>query len=167
VEPPVQIKHKCMHEECGKYLRARSGIFCSEYKGGVHVQKNCSDMTRKQCDDIRSGKVKWKCDGCKGIIANPYPTPVEDTAVEYQMGKESKKKTNLKILQWNADAYLSKKEEFYHFVIENDIDIFFIQETKMTRKDKTPPIKGYEIRRRDREQPKGKRSTEEEVCSLG
>ena len=156
VEPPVQIKHKCMHEECGKYLRARSGIFCSECKGGVHVQKNCSDMTRKQCDDIRSGKVKWKCDGCKGIIANPYPTPVEDTAVEYQMGKESKKKTNLKILQWNADAYLSKKEEFYHFVIENDIDIFFIQETKMTRKDKTPPIKGYEIRRRDREQPKGK-----------
>ena len=45
-----------------------------------------------------------------------------------------------------------KKEEFYHFVIENDIDIFFIQETKMISSDKTPEIKGYEIRRRDREQ---------------
>ena len=113
-------------------------------------------MTREQCKNIKKKKVKWKCDGCKGILANPYPIPETETEVEYHLGKEKRKKNSLKILQWNADAYLSKKEEFYHFVIENDIDAFFIQESKMTKRDKTPPIKGYEIRRRDREQPKGK-----------
>ena len=100
-------------------------------------------------------------------LPTPSQPPLRILEVENLMGKESKKKTNLKILQWNADAYLSKKEEFYHFAIGNNIDIFFIQETKMTRKDKTQPMKGYEIRKRDKNNPKEKRTTEEEVCSLG
>ena len=49
------------------------------------------------------------------------------------IGKEktkTKKVKELRIIQWNADAYLSKKEEFANMVYEKKIDIFAIQETK-------------------------------------
>jgi hypothetical protein len=38
-----QVKLKCMHADCGKYLRARHGIFCTECNGGEHVQMKCSE----------------------------------------------------------------------------------------------------------------------------
>ena len=108
-------------------------------------------MKRKQRDDIKDKKVKWRCDGCKGIIANPYPK-ADNKEVEYVLGKGKGKIKELKILQWNAEAYLSKKEEFANLVYKYDIDVFAIQETKMVTNDLKPNIPGYEIKRRYREQ---------------
>ena len=99
------MKLKGIHVECGKYLRA-SNLFFGECQGGVHVQMKSSDIFRKPCNDIRSAKVKWKCDGCKGIIANLYPNPEDNTEVVYKLGKDKRGKQSLEILQWNTDAYL-------------------------------------------------------------
>ena len=113
-------------------------------------------MKRKLTDDISKKKVNWTCDGCKGILANPYPKE-DNKEVEYMIGKEktkTKKVKELRIIQWNADAYLSKKEEFANMVYEKKIDIFAIQETKMISDDNTPTLPGYEIKRREREQTK-------------
>ena len=141
--------------ECKDSIRTTHGIFCSKCGEGVHKREPCSGMKRKQRDDISSGKLPWICDGCKGKIANPYPKE-ENKEVEYVTGKTSDKIKELKIIQWNAEAYLSKKEEFTSLIYEKDIDIFVIQETKMITKDKTPNLPGYEIKRREREQRKGK-----------
>ena len=140
---------------CRRRLGKKRGIFCNTCNRGVHKTETCSGMKRKQVEDISKKKVKWKYDGCKGILANPYPKP-DNKQVEYVTGKGSGDIINeLKIIQWNADAYLSKKEEFANMVLEMDIDIFVIQETKMIMVDKKPEIPGYEIKRRDRPQHKG------------
>ena len=156
-----KIKKYCMAVECRHEITSKQGIFCNECGEGVHKQEECSGMKRKLRDDISSGKVKWKCDGCKGILANPYPKE-DNRQIEYVIGKESDKNKNkkkkvreLRMIQWNADSYLSKKEEFANIVYERNIDIFVIQETKMITGDDTPTLPGYEIKRREREQEVG------------
>ena len=62
----------------------------------------------------------------------------------------------MKVLQWNADSFLSKKEEFREVIKEKDIDIFLIQETKMIATDKAPNFPGYTILNKPRKQPAGK-----------
>ena len=59
-------------------------------------------------------------------------------------------------MQWNVDAISAKKEELKGFVKKNDIDLMFLQETKMIPGDADPKIPGYTFTRRDRIQPKGK-----------
>ena len=45
---------------------------------------------------------------------------------------------NLNILQWNADAILSSREELGEYTKRENVDIWCIQETKQIEKDKTP-----------------------------
>ena len=61
----------------------------------------------------------------------------------------------LRIMQWNADSLMSKREELKHFLAEQNIDIFLIQETKLVPKVDEPVFKGYELVRKDRKQKKG------------
>ena len=106
----TEEKKLCMHFDFGKPIR-RKGVEFSECKGVVHAQPTCSGMSRAQTKTIKKKKTKWKCDGCKEIIVNPYPAPETDTEVEYHLA-DRKTKNSLKILQWNVDSYLSKNEEF-------------------------------------------------------
>lgn len=62
----------------------------------------------------------------------------------------------LKILQLNVDSITFKMDELRQFVKKHDIDVFLIQETKLTKKDATPKFPGYTVKRKDRAQPKGK-----------
>ena len=58
-------------------------------------------------------------------------TQPEEENTEYIMReKTDMKKIPLKIIQWNADAFLSKKEEFRGILKDKNVDIFMIQETK-------------------------------------
>ena len=67
------------------------------------------------------------------------------------------KDTTLEILQLNIDSAMSKIEELKQLAKKHEVDIFMIQETKLTKaveKDK-PRVPGYTIISKDREQPKG------------
>ena len=64
-------------------------------------------------------------------------------------------KSVIRILQWNADSFKTKKEEFLATIKKHKVDIFLIQETKMTKNCKVPPIPGYVIVNKPREQVKG------------
>ena len=65
---------------------------------------------------------------------------------------------DLKILQWNADAILSCREELKEYVRRENVDILCIQETKLSEKDKTSQVQGYTVIRKDREQARGRES---------
>ena len=71
--PTVEEKEpsKCM--ACKGWIRRKQGIFCKECGEGVHKSEKCSKMKRKQREHIGEGKVKCRCEGCIGVIANPYP----------------------------------------------------------------------------------------------
>jgi hypothetical protein len=107
-------------------------------------------MSRKQLE--RLDHSKWTCDGCNGLIANPHPKPLAEDEVEFIADKEEGTINRLTILQWNAEAITSKKEEFKNYILENKIDIYMLQETQLKPKDATPTIPGYTVIRKDREQ---------------
>ena len=85
----IQEKKKCM--TCKGWIYSTQGIFCSICMGEVHKKEGCSDMKRKQRDNISEGKVKWKCERCKGVIVNPYPK--EDAKLCCQRSKEEYQRT--------------------------------------------------------------------------
>ena len=62
----------------------------------------------------------------------------------------------LNIMQLNIDSLKSKVVELRHFLKEQDIDVFMLQETKLLKKDKLPRIPGYTLVRDDRQPKKGK-----------
>ena len=109
-------------------------------------------MTTKQIANLT--RETWKCDGCLGVWADDAP---EDETISPNFKTNSKKYVEkLTILQWNADAITAKIQPLRDYLIENDVDIFLIQETKLVKKDKTPTFPGYTILRKDRRQFKGK-----------
>ena len=55
-------------------------------------------------------------------------------------------------MQFNIDFLLSKLEELKIVLKEESIDVFLIQETKLTMSDKLPAIPGYTVERGDRTQ---------------
>ena len=61
--------------------------------------------------------------------------PEKAATTRYKVKSSGKGLEKLTLLQWNADAYLSKKEEFSQFILEHKVDIYHIQETKMTVND--------------------------------
>ena len=91
--------------------------------------------------------IFWKCKKCTNIQQNltsestnrvlPGPTnllpsqPVPSTLQK-----------KLKIYQWNADGIRPKLLELRDCLLNSDIDILAVQESKLRKTDKTPSIKG-------------------------
>ena len=91
--------------------------------------------------------IFWKCKKCTNIQQNltsestnrvlPGPTnllpsqPVPSTLQK-----------KLKIYQWNADGIRPKLLELRDCLLNSDIDILAVQESKLQKTDKTPSIEG-------------------------
>lgn len=151
--PADTIPAKCGASKCGIQIKKDTDfLICQECKAHFHKQRKCSEMTRRQIENL--DRQAWICQGCEGKEANPHPTPTADSNTVFKTRKSTP--TKLQIMQWNCDAFLSKAVEFKSFLIENKVDIFVIQETKLIPADKVPTIKGYTVKRKDRTQPKGK-----------
>ena len=62
--------------------------------------------------------------------------------ITYVEGDQRRKPVgkDLNILQWNADAILSSREELREYTKRGNVDIWCIQETKQIEKDKTPHV---------------------------
>ena len=83
-------------------------------------------------------------------------TQIVEENIEYVIKeKNDMKNKEIKILQWNADAFLAKKEEFRTIIKNKDIDIFLVQETKMITTDKEPNFPGYTTYSKPRTQVAG------------
>ena len=59
-------------------------------------------------------------------------------------------RNKLKIYQWNADGIRPKLLELRDRLLNSDIDILAVQESKLRKTDKTPSIEGYATIRKDR-----------------
>ena len=132
---------------------------CSLCKKDIHLHDPCSGETRKARENIVMDQ--WVCPTCTDEEAerearrNREENPLEEIEI-ISGGKTNKEK--MRILQWNADSFAAKKEEFKQVILNNKIDVFLIQESKMNNKDKIPTIPGYTILSKPRKQPRGKES---------
>ena len=145
---------QCMAARCGfrQIKRGDDYIACTQCKGILHKKRSCSEMTAKQI--VNLNRDTWKCDGCLGIWADELPQP--DTASPTFKTNSKQFAEKLTILQWNADAITPKIQLLRDYLIDKDVDVFLIQETKLLKKDNTPTFPGYIVLRRDRRQFKGK-----------
>ena len=127
-------------------------LVCIQCKKQYHKGEKCSEMTRKQVD--RLDRARWQCPAC--IKAEERrKKEVEVTKPSEYLTKNSVNR-RLNIMQLNIDSLKSKVVELRHFLKEQDIDVFMLQETKLLKKDKLPRIPGYTLVRDDRQPKKGK-----------
>jgi ribonuclease HI len=141
-------------EKCNTCTRKvkKEFLACNGCKKQFHKQEKCSGLSKAQITKLN--RKTWICEGCEGIDATEMPAFDPDISIEY---RTSDKKTHKKlvILQWNANSEKTKRPELKEFLEENNIDIFFLQETKLNKFDSTPKYKDYTILRQDRIQKKG------------
>jgi len=106
---------------------------------------------------IASGSYEWLCAKCVNIEKSSH----EKVNMAHPEGKEISEPTTsttrdgLRILQWNADGLMRKATELSERLVTSHIDVCFIQETKLSKNCRTPPIKGYTPYRADRANIKG------------
>ena len=143
--PEKKTKYKC--KKCPVPIRAKH-IICKDCKARFHQKSSCCGMTRRQIENLTG--QKWTCPDCEEAKVNRrIPDDMETIFKTRDKPDESVEK--LIITQWNADSIQSKWEEFKEFVAKHKIDVFLLQETKLGKKNKTPSLPGYTIKRKDRD----------------
>ena len=143
---------------CKKMIKATDRrMECSRCKKETHLKEGCSGETRKAIAGIEM--ENWVCPRCTDVEAerearkNREDNPEQE--IEFVVGGKLDME-QVRVLQWNADSFAAKKDEFKQVIQKNKIDIFLVQETKMTAQDKVPVLPGYTILSKPRSQPRGK-----------
>ena len=143
---------KIYKEKCAKCFAAlRSNtipVRCNACKKGFH-QKCSTGPKASTHDDL------WKCEKCTKLQQTCLTTTTNCRLPEHTNSSPSQPllvavRNNLKIYQWNADGIRPKFVELRDRLINPNIDILAIQESKLRKADKTPFIEGYATVRKDR-----------------
>ena len=134
---------------------------CSAALPSNTVQLRCSVCTKRfhqKCGTRPNASTRdsqWKCETCTilqqirtsestncqlpGIINS---SPSQPLPITFQ--------NKLNIYHWNADGIRPKFRELRDRLINSDIDILAVQQSKLRKTDKTPFIEGYTTIRKDR-----------------
>ena len=143
----VKEKEKC--RKCGMRMRkCRIIIGCKECKACFHHK--CIEREKNMEDSIREGR--WRCEGCEQGKKGEYNEEEDDKGDRIEDSGEKLEAINhrnLKVIHWNADGILNKKEELEERMKTWKADIILIQETKLRPKQRTPQFKGYATVRKD------------------
>ena len=142
-------------------------VKCNKCKDWVHWKKsnNCSDIINAKEYDS-----SYTCRSCKNdplfippqnVIPPPTspppnnPPPPPPPLNPHNPPPNIEQKYDVKILQWNCNGIKNKLTELHHFVIENNIKIVVLQETKLTANSSPPSMDGFTLVRKDRGRDKG------------
>ena len=155
-----QEEEKAKCSICKGIIKAGSRrLNCSRCKKNIHLQIKCSGETKEATKKGGMNISKWICLTCteeeaeRSAKKNRTENPRDEIEIITEWKKE---KSSIRIMQWNADSFAAKKEEFKQVILESKIDIFMIQESKMTRQDRIPNIPGYTVLSKPRKQAIGK-----------
>ena len=116
-------------------------VRCSLCSKGFH--QKCSTGPKALTHDSH-----WKCERCNNLqqnhtSASTYCQLPGSTNSSPSQPLPATSRNKLKIYQWNADGIRPKLMELHDLLINSDIDILAIQESKLRKTDKTPFIAGY------------------------
>ena len=105
----------------------------------------CSGLTRNGASALLALADDWTCEECTHCENREYTTttqPYSDASEKY-VGLDKTSLDKLAILQWNADGLSTKVTELRERLVEEDIHVCVIQETKLGRNVISPKIQGY------------------------
>ena len=137
---------KCPHCNGRNRAVASPAVCCTCHKT-YHKKQECTNTPRPTLDLLlRQGA--WMCSRCQPGRSNdipPHPTHIKSRV---QPGQDRQHK--LRFLQWNADGVNTKAAELLKFLKDKQVDIAFIQETRLRPQDRTPAFPGFNVCRKDR-----------------
>ena len=137
------LKEKCA--KCPAALRSNTvPIRCSVCSKGFH-QKSSTGPKASTRDNL------WKCEKCTNIQQN-CPSESTNHGPINSLPSQSVPSTTrnkLKIYQWNADGIRPKLLELRDCLLNSDINVLAVQESKLRKTDKAPSIEGYATIRKD------------------
>ena len=155
-----EAKKKC--KICTNIIKKGADhLICTVCKNTIHKKEDCSDVTATGMRTLN--RSIWQCRGCIEAETERENrrnrTDHDGEEVEYVMqdGKNMEER-ELRILQWNADTLSTRKEELRQALKDHKVDIFLVQETKMTKSSKVPKFPGYTIINKPRHQVAGDES---------
>ena len=155
-----EAKKKC--KICTNIIKKGADhLICTVCKNTIHKKEDCSDVTATGMRTLN--RSIWQCRGCiEAEIERENRrnrTDHDGEEVEYVMqdGKNMEER-ELRILKWNADTLSTRKEELRQALKDHEVDIFLVQETKMTKSSKVPKFPGYTIINKPRHQVAGDES---------
>ena len=148
----MPVLKKSSKEKCAKcFATLRSStvpVRCNACKKGFH-QKCSTGPKASTRDDL------WKCEKRTKLQQTRLTTTTAGHLPEHTNSSPFQPlpaavRNNHKIYQWNADGIRTKFVELRDRLINSNIDILAVQESKLRKADKTPFIKGYATVRKDR-----------------
>ena len=135
--------------KCSKILRSNTvPVRCKLYAKGFH--QKCSTGPNSSDRD-----KDWKCPNCAAKQNAQRKLPAQDKNRIISQPVPSTSRQKLTILQWNTDGIMAKFTELRDRLINSDIDICAIQESKLRKNNKTPINEGFATLRKDRKVLKG------------
>ena len=139
-------KEKCA--KCSTALRPNTvPVRCSVCSKGFH--QKCSTGLKASTRDNY-----WICDKCTNIQRNRTSEPTNHQLHGSNNSSPSQpvpttSRNKLKVYQRNADGIRPKFIELRDCLLNSDIDVLAVQESKLRKTDKTPSIEGYATIRKD------------------
>ena len=133
------------YAQCSAALRSNTvPARCSVCSKGFH--QKCSTGPKASTRDNL-----WKCEKCTNIQQNctSQSTNRDPTNSLPSQPVPSATRNKMKIYQWNADGIRPKLLELRDRLLNSDIDILAVQESKLRKTNKTPSIEGYATIRKD------------------
>ena len=133
--PPETRNERC--PECNIRLRrALDPLVCRAC--GLQYHTKCSGLTRDALAVQRRAGT-WRCGTCTRQEERRVQLP---EVRELTSLKAAHKLKTLKLLQWNCNGLVTKKDELEELMQRRGVHVALIQETKLGGKDRTPNIRG-------------------------
>ena len=124
-------------------------IICSNCSDAYHQSHTGLTLDHQRATVAEN--LEWECGKCLAQQQQNTAAISEAHHIEIAEKTKANYKSNLRIMQWNADGIKIKSHELADRLKERDIDICLIQESKLAKRDNTPRMKGYKaILRTDR-----------------
>ena len=137
-----QARERC--GKCSKILRSNTApIRCKLCAKGFHQKCSTGPHSSDRDED-------WKCPNCAAKQNAQREAPAKDKNRIISQPVPSTSRQKLTILQWNADGIRTKFPEVQDRLINSDIDICAVQESKLRKNNKTPITEGFATLRKDR-----------------
>ena len=137
-----QARERC--GKCSKILRSNTVLVrCKLCAKSFHQKCNTGPHNSDRDED-------WKCPNCAVKQNAQREALAQDKNRIISQPVPSTSRQKLTILQSNADGIMTKFTELRDRLINSDIDICAVQESKLRKNNKTPIIEGFATLRKDR-----------------
>ena len=155
--PCDTAKLRCLacNNTLSKPTAGTTHLRCIECGKCCHKKQECCKMTRDEKTARAANWTCWKCQDAKQPVPDQPLPDLEKSFEDVSTSMKKFTKPYLRLLQFNADGLKSRAGELEKRLKDLDIDVALVQETKLAKSDRTPPIVGYKPVREDRKATKG------------